>query len=151
VFKIKATPFGIRVKKLYPDAELPKKANPNATGFDLFAYLPESKSITLNSHPQLVGTGIAMEIPRGYDVQIRPRSGLSSKGVGLSLGTIDNDYRGEIKVVLYLFILGETLLLLHGERIAQMVITKTTNLRIVEVDELTPTERGDKGFGSTGK
>jgi dUTP pyrophosphatase len=90
-------------------------------------------------------------VPRGYDVQIRPRSGLSAKGVGVTFGTIDSDYRGEILVTMYLFDSDSTFEIRHGDRIAQMVVSTIADLPLVEVEEISPTERGSGGHGSTGK
>ncbi len=103
------------------------------------------------TQPKLVTTGIAIEVPGGYDVQIRPRSGLSAKGVGITFGTIDSDYRGEVLITMYLFNPNATFEIKHGDRIAQMVVSKMANLPLVEVDELSSTERGSGGHGSTGK
>jgi len=97
-----------------------------------------------------VGTGIAIEVPRGYDVQIRPRSGLSAKGVGVTLGTIDSDYRGELMVTMYLFSPKAQHTVRHGDRIAQLVVSHIADLPLEEVDELSETERGEGGHGSTG-
>jgi dUTP pyrophosphatase len=96
-------------------------------------------------------TGIAIEVPQGYDVQIRPRSGLSARGVGVILGTIDSDYRGEVLVTMYLFNADTSFEVKHGDRIAQMVISRVADMPVVEVDELTATERGSGGHGSTGR
>jgi dUTP pyrophosphatase len=98
-----------------------------------------------------IPTGIAIEVPRGYDVQIRPRSGLSAKGVGVTFGTIDSDYRGEILITMYLFDPSANFEIKHGDRIAQMVVSKVADLPLVEVEELSSTERGAGGHGSTGK
>ena len=141
----------IKIKKLRPNARLPQRATPGATGLDLFACIDGEGSIVLSTTPQLVSTGIAIEMPRGYDVQIRPRSGLSAKGVGVTFGTVDSDYRGEIIVTMYVFSPGVTFGIKHGDRIAQMVISLVADLPVVEVQELTPTERGSGGHGSTGK
>ncbi|MBE0479716.1 MAG: dUTP diphosphatase [Dehalococcoidia bacterium] len=141
----------IKIKKLQPHALLPRRATRGATGLDLFACLEGDRSIILGRHPMLVRTGIALEIPEGYDVQIRPRSGLSSKGVGVALGTVDSDYRGEVLVTMYLLHTGAALEVKHGDRIAQMVISKIADLPLVEVEALTSTERGSGGHGSTGR
>ncbi len=123
-----------------------------SAGMDLRANLSE----TLYIKPLeriLVPTGIFIELPVGYEAQVRPRSGLAyKKGVGVvnSPGTIDADYRGEIKVILINFSKG-TLELEDGERVAQMVIAKHERAQWVEVEELDKTERGAGGFGSTGK
>ena len=114
----------------------------------------ETKSLTLKPMARvLVPTGLAMEIPQGYEMQIRPRSGLALKqGVTMvnAPGTIDSDYRGEIGVIL--INLGkDEFELRHGERIAQMVLAPVTRCAWIEVEELEETRRGAGGFGSTGK
>ena len=135
-----------------PNAKLPRRATPGSTGFDIFACIDGESAITLvGTQPRLIPTGIAIEVPRGYDVQIRPRSGLSAKGVGVTFGTIDSDYRGEILITMYLFNPNATFEIKHGDRIAQMVISRVADLPLVEVEELSPTERGSGGHGSTGK
>jgi len=101
----------------------------------------------------LVPTGLIVEIPPGYEAQVRPRSGLALKH-GISLvnapGTIDSDYRGEIGVIL-INLGNEPFVIQHNDRIAQMVIAPVTQARIVEVDEVNETGRGSGGFGHTGK
>ena len=82
----------------------------------------------MGTQPRLIPTSIAIEVPRGYDVQIRPRSGLSAKGVGVTFGTIDSDYRGEILITMYLFNPNATFEIKHGDRIVQMVISKVADL-----------------------
>ena len=141
----------LKVKKLNPRAILPKKATESASGYDLFACIDEG-SITLNkdADPQMVPTGIAIETPPGFDAQIRPRSGLSLKGVGVTFGTIDSDYRGELKVTMYLFGGKKSFTVNHGDRIAQLVIARLADTMIEEVEDLTPTGRGAGGHGSTG-
>ena len=143
--------LALKIKKLRPNAIIPQRATPGATGLDLFACIDGDGVVALGTQPRLVGTGIAIEVPRGYDVQIRPRSGLSSKGVGVTLGTVDSDYRGEVMVTMYLFSPGAGFEVKHGDRIAQMVVSKVADLPAVEVDELIPTERGGGGHGSTGR
>ena len=142
----------LKIKRLRPNAKLPRRATPGSTGFDVFAYIDGESTITLvGTQTRLIPTGIAIEVSRGYDVQIRPRSGLSSKGVGVTLGTIDSDYRGEILITMYLFNPNATFEIKHGDRIAQMVVGKVADLPLVEVEELSSTERGTGGHGSTGK
>jgi len=142
----------LKIKKLRPNARLPRRATPGSTGLDVFACIDGDGKLTLEgTQPKLVPTGIAIEVPAGYDVQIRPRSGLSARGVGVTFGTIDSDYRGEILVTMYLFSPGSTFEIKHGDRIAQMVISRIADLPLVEVEELTPTKRGAGGHGSTGK
>jgi len=140
----------LRVKRMYPDARLPQRATEGSTGLDLFAYIKKNGRITLEEKPKLVGTGIAVEVPRGYDVQIRPRSGLSARGVVAVLGTVDSDYRGELLVTMYTLGRGSSFEIRHGDRIAQLVVSKLADLPVEEAEELSGTERGHQGHGSTG-
>jgi len=135
---------------MYPDARLPERATEGSTGLDLFAYIKEGARVTLGEKPKLVGTGIAVEVPRGYDVQIRPRSGLSARGVVAAFGTVDSDYRGELLVTMYTLGRGSTFDVRHGDRIAQLVLSKVADLPVEEVEELSSTARGPQGHGSTG-
>jgi dUTP pyrophosphatase len=135
---------------MYPDARLPQRATEGSTGLDLFAYIKKDGRITLEEKPKLVGTGIAVEVPRGYDVQIRPRSGLSAKGVVAAFGTVDSDYRGELLVTMYTLGRGSSFEIRHGDRIAQLVVSKLADLPVEEAEELSGTERGPQGHGSTG-
>ena len=141
----------LRVKKLKSTAVLPRKGSEHASGYDLCACIDEG-SITLekDGDPKLIGTGIAVELPPGFDSQIRPRSGLSLKGVGVTFGTVDSDYRGEVMVTMYLFGSQRSFVVNHGDRIAQLVITKLAEVSLEEVGELSDTERGGGGHGSTG-
>jgi len=165
----------IRIKRLSEDAVIPTYAKPGDAGFDLYA--TEDVSI-LPEHTEAVPIGISMEIPEGYEVQIRPRSGLSVKTalrVANSPGTIDSGYRGEIKVLLHNttpdlgasdkhpysidgspverqqseFVDG-TYMIRKGDRIAQGVLSEVPQARFEVVEELTESERGTGGFGSTG-
>ena len=132
---------------------LPKYETSQSAGMDLRAYLPEG---TITLHPMertLVKTGLFMELPAGYEAQVRPRSGLAlKKGITVlnSPGTIDADYRGEICVIL-INLSNEDFVINDGERIAQMVIARHEQAEIIQVEELTDTERGAGGFGHTGK
>jgi len=141
----------LKIKKLHPAAQLPQKGSEHASGFDLFACIEYNGSVLLGKHPKRIGTGIAIEIPPGYDVQIRPRSGLSLKGIEVAFGTIDSDYRGEIMVTMY-YLFGEdhSFEIRHGDRIAQLVIGKLADVSIEAVEELSKSERGSGGHGSTG-
>lgn len=136
------------------DLPLPQYETPEAAGADLRASLGKGEQLVIKPGQRvLVPTGLSFEIPSGYEVQIRPRSGLSLK-TGLlvvnSPGTIDADYRGEVKIILGNF--GELdEVIEHGDRIAQMVIAPITQANFVVTDHLTSTERGSGGFGSTGK
>lgn len=141
----------LRVKKLYPDARLPRRATGDATGMDLFAYIREAdRRIVLQEKPKLIGTGIAVEVPKGYDAQIRPRSGLSAKGIMVAFGTVDSDYRGEIIVTMYTLGRGNSFEIKHGDRIAQLVLGRVADLPMEEAEELSATDRGSQGHGSTG-
>lgn len=141
----------LRIKKLYRHARFPLCATEGASGLDLFACIKEEEGrIVLQDKPKLIGTGIAVEVPRGYDAQVRPRSGLSAKGVMVALGTVDSDYRGEVMVTMYVLGQGNSFEIKHGDRIAQLVIGKLADLPMAVADELTPTERGAQGHGSTG-
>jgi len=140
----------VRVRRLRPEAALPARATASASGFDLYACLPSLGFIDLSRDPTPVPTGIALETPPGIDVQIRPRSGLSARGVGVTLGTIDADYRGELIVTMYLFGARDTFRIAHGDRIAQLVFTLLAPVHLTEVDTLSPSERGTGGHGSTG-
>jgi dUTP pyrophosphatase len=138
----------LRVRTLRPGARLPVRATPDATGLDLHACL--DAPLTLGPAPQMVPCGIAIEFPAGFDVQVRPRSGLSARGVGVAFGTIDADYRGELLVTMWTF--GGAAHEVHdGDRIAQLVVSAVVGARVVEVGELSPTSRGEAGHGSTGR
>jgi dUTP pyrophosphatase len=99
----------------------------------------------------LVPTGIATEAPSGYDLQLRPRSGLGRQGVDIIYGTIDSDYRGEVFVSMRTFGSRRSFRIEHGDRIAQLVIARIAELPVVEVEELSASERGTSGHGSTGR
>lgn len=130
---------------------LPSYQTESSAGMDLRAQL--DAPIRLNPLERaVVGTGLYLELPRGYEAQIRPRSGMAAKqGITVlnSPGTIDADYRGEIGVIL-VNLSNEPVTVNHGERIAQMVISKHEQAVWVEVDQLDETTRGSGGFGSTG-
>ena len=143
--------MNLKVKRLRPEAKLPHRATTGATGFDLYACIDGGGSIRLDPTPKLIGTGIALEVPPGYDAQIRPRSGLSAKGVSVTLGTVDSDYRGEVMVTMYMVTPGVSFEIKHGDRIAQLVIHKLPDVKVVEATELSKTERGTGGHGSTGR
>jgi dUTP pyrophosphatase len=133
------------------DLPLPRKMSENSSGFDLMAAVDEPVDIPPGDIT-LIPTGIALGIPPGYEGQVRPRSGLAARH-GLSIpnapGTIDADYRGEIKVIL--INLGrETITLKRGDRIAQLVIAPVPRVVFEEIGELDSTARSDGGFGHTG-
>ncbi|MFA7058115.1 MAG: dUTP diphosphatase [Candidatus Cloacimonadales bacterium] len=140
----------IEVKKLDKTAELPQKFSEHAAGYDVRACLKEPLIIEPNK-VILVPTGLAIAIETGYEVQIRPRSGLALKsqiGVLNSPGTIDPDYRGEVKIILFNFGT-EPFEITHGMRIAQMVVAKYENPEWEVVESLSDTVRGVGGFGHT--
>ena len=141
----------IQIKKLSNSVSTPKYETLGSSGMDIAAYI--KNNIIINpGEKAIVSTGFSIAIPRGYEVQIRPRSGLAAKKnitVLNSPGTIDADYRGEIKVIL--INLGkEKFVVENGERIAQMVVCPVVQASLDEVKELPDTARGSEGFGSTG-
>ncbi|HEX3166282.1 MAG TPA: dUTP diphosphatase [Chitinophagaceae bacterium] len=131
---------------------LPQYATKGSSGMDIRASL--DIRVTLQPLERaLIPTGLFVEIPHGYEIQIRPRSGLAIKqGITClnSPGTIDSDYRGEIKIIL-INLSSEEQIINHGDRIAQMIIQKTERAELVQVEFLTETERAAGGFGHTGK
>ena len=143
-------PASILVKKLKAEARTPVRATEAATGFDLHACL-DSDELTIGPEPVKVPTGVAIETPIGLDVQIRGRSGLSSKGVMVVLGTIDADYRGELLVSMYALPYREPHIVHNGDRIAQLVISRNADVVLEEAEELTATARNTGGHGSTGR
>ncbi|MBL8936905.1 MAG: dUTP diphosphatase [Archangium sp.] len=134
-----------------PDLELPKYQSELAAGLDLRADLDAPLALKPLERT-LVPTGLALAIPAGFEGQVRPRSGLAAKQ-GLTVlnapGTIDADYRGEVKVLL-VNLSSEPVTLQRGDRIAQLVVAAVTRATLVEVPELSETARGSAGFGSTG-
>jgi len=142
--------YPVKLVRVRPEAVLPVRATPHASGFDLYACLPAPGYIDLSRDPTTVPTGIAIETPFGIDIQIRPRSGLSARGVGVTLGTIDADYRGELLVTMYLFGSRDAHRINHGDRIAQLVFSYLVPVEFAVVDSLSRTERGAGGHGSTG-
>lgn len=139
----------IKVQKLRPGARLPFRATPGSTGYDLYACI--DGEVEVGQEPVRVPAGVAIEAPEGYDVQIRPRSGLSAQGVMATFGTIDADYRGELMVTMYVLPYRGPHTVRNGDRIAQLVISRAAEASLVEVGELSLTERGAGGHGSTGR
>jgi dUTP pyrophosphatase len=133
--------------------ELPAYQSAGAAGLDLMAAIPAHARLVIEPGArELVPTGLTMELPQGYEAQVRPRSGLALKsGVTVlnSPGTIDSDYRGEIGVIL-INLGAEPFEITRGARIAQMVIAPVTQAQLIEVSEINETSRGAGGFGSTG-
>jgi dUTP pyrophosphatase len=153
--KLDSSPV-IKIVRLRPESDadipLPRYMTPHSAGMDICAAITDD--VRLNQGQiAMMATGFAIELPSGYEAQIRPRSGLAVKhGIGLinSPGTIDADYRGEVMIAV--INLGQKpYIFRRGERIAQMVINKVYQLGLEEVDRLDETERGTGGFGHTGK
>lgn len=138
----------LKFKKLTETAKLPSYAYAGDSGMDICA--DENVQILPRSFAK-IHTGIAAVIPDGYEIQVRPRSGLASKGVVAAFGTVDSDYRGEIGVSLYNHTDGNVIIV-KGNRIAQLVLAPVVRAEIEETDNLgEATERGANGFGSTGR
>ena len=142
----------VLIKKLDTTVELPSFKTSGASGMDLMAFIKEP--ITLKPQKScLVPTGISVAFHDNFEIQIRPRSGLAAKSnisVLNTPGTIDSDYRGEIKVILYNH--GDNDFLINNkDRIAQMILTPVVKMNLEETDNLPETVRGEGGFGSTGK
>ena len=141
----------ILIKRLSKKISLPKYETTGSSGMDLSANIEATISISPGS-TAIIPTGLSVSIPKGYEIQIRPRSGLAARdkiSVLNTPGTIDADYRGEIKVIL--INLGkENFIVEKGLRIAQMVVSPVIQVELKEVDELENTARGEGGFGSTG-
>ncbi len=142
----------VKILKLNDGVSLPSYQTEGAAGMDLCAFL--SEPLTLKPlERKLIPTGLKMELPQGYEAQVRPRSGMSIKhGITLinCVGTIDEDYRGELCVPV-VNISSENFTINNGDRIAQMVISPVTKADIKVVSEISDTQRGEGGFGSTGK
>ena len=142
----------ILIKKLNPKVELPAYKTNGASGMDLMAFIERPIKISPNS-THLVPTGLSMAFSEGYEVQIRPRSGLAAKHSITVLntpGTIDSDYRGEIKIILFNH--GKKDFLINNkDRVAQMILTPVVKMELEETDNLPDSLRGKGGFGSTGK
>lgn len=139
----------VKIKKLTPEAKSPEYAHPGDSGADLFSTI----SCTLKPmERKAVSTGLSAEVPLGFELQVRPKSGLALKS-GLTVlntpGTIDHGYRGEIKVIL-INLSEEDYHIEAGQKIAQLVVAPVAYANFVEVDELSETTRGEGGFGSTG-
>ena len=141
----------ILIKRLSKEVPLPKYETNGSSGMDLAANINTNIDIDPGK-TAIIPTGLALSIPKGFEVQIRPRSGLAAKkkiSVLNTPGTIDSDYRGEIKVIL-INQGQETFKVEKGLRIAQMVVCPVVQAQIKEVEDLSETERGKGGFGSTG-
>ena len=142
----------ILIKKINKEVITPKYKTDGSSGVDLSAFLDKEIVIKPNSS-ELIPTGLQVAIPEELEIQIRPRSGLAAKesiGVLNSPGTIDSDYRGELKIILFNHS-NKDFIISNGDRIAQMVLVPILKMEFEEVDSLPDTVRGQGGFGSTGK
>ena len=142
----------ILVKKLDPKVKIPEYKTSGSSGMDLMAFVESSIKIAPNTL-ELIPTGLSIAIPEDLEIQIRPRSGLavkSSVSVLNTPGTIDSDYRGELKIILFNHG-NKDFIINNNDRIAQMVLTLVIKMEFEEVDQLPKTIRGSGGFGSTGK
>ena len=142
----------VLVKKLDPSVQLPSYKTSGASGMDLMAFI--EKPINLEPGKScLVPTGLSVAFPEEYEIQIRPRSGLAAKkniSVLNTPGTIDSDYRGELKIILFNHS-SEIFIINNNDRVAQMVLAPIIKMELEETDELPESIRGKGGFGSTGK
>ena len=142
----------ILVKKFDKDIKLPTYKTSGSSGMDLVAYIKNKIAINPGA-TAIIPTGIAVAIPKNYEMQIRPRSGLASKNsisVLNTPGTIDSDYRGEIKIIL-INLSKKSFIVKSGDRVAQIILCPIAKGKLKEVKNLPKTLRGKKGFGSTGK
>tara|TARA_Y100000768_G_scaffold318232_1_gene253607 strand:+ start:798 stop:1235 length:438 start_codon:yes stop_codon:yes gene_type:complete len=142
----------VLIKKLDPSVKLPEYKTTGASGMDLIAFIKEP----LELKPQMscmVPTGLAVAFPENYEIQVRPRSGLAAKS-NISIlntpGTIDSDFRGEIKVIMYNHG-NRNFIINNGDRIAQIILCPVVKMSLEEAIDLPKTIRGQSGFGSTGK
>ena len=141
----------VLIKKLDSAVQLPAYKSTGASGMDLMAFIKNPINVKPNSS-SLIPTGLSVAFPENFEIQIRPRSGLAAKNnisVLNTPGTIDSDYRGEIKVIL-INLGSESFTVENGARIAQMVVCPVIKAKLKEVDSLDNTSRGSGGFGSTG-
>ena len=142
----------VLIKKLDPKIKLPEYKTDGASGMDLVAFIKESLTIKPRTS-SLIPTGISVAFSENYEIQIRPRSGLAAKNnisVLNTPGTIDSDYRGEIKIIIYNHGSND-FIVKNGDRIAQMILAPVVKMELEETDNLPETVRGKDGFGSTGK
>ena len=142
----------VLIKKLSSEVQLPSYKTLGASGMDLMAFIKSSITVKPKTS-SLIPTGLSIAFSEDYEVQIRPRSGLAAKNnisVLNTPGTIDSDYRGEIKVIVYNHG-NNDFLINNGDRIAQMILTPVVKMELEETNDLPVTMRGEGGFGSTGK
>lgn len=141
-----------RISNSFDDIALPSYSTEGSSGMDVRAAI-ENELIIKAGKVNLVPTNLSIEIPLGYEIQVRPRSGLAAKhGIGVlnSPGTIDSDYRGEVKIILFNFS-EEDFIIKRGDRIAQLVLAEVIIANVKETNNLNSSDRGEGGFGHTGK
>jgi dUTP pyrophosphatase len=142
----------VLIKKLSSDVKLPSYKTSGASGMDLMAYIKSPITIKPKTS-ELISTGLSVAFSEEYEIQIRPRSGLAAKNnisVLNTPGTIDSDYRGELKVIIYNHG-SQDFIINNNDRIAQMILTPVIKMELQETNELPESVRGEGGFGSTGK
>ena len=142
----------VLIKKLDPKVAIPSYKTKGASGMDLMAFVKE-KIVIKPQTSALIPTGLSVAFSEDYEIQIRPRSGLAAKnniGVLNTPGTIDSDYRGELKIIIFNHS-NHDFIINNNDRIAQMVLTPIAKMELEEANELPKTLRGEGGFGSTGK
>ena len=142
----------VLIKKLDPEVKLPEYKSDGASGMDLLAFINKPISIKPKTS-SIIPTGLSAAFAKDYEIQIRPRSGLAAKNnisVLNTPGTIDSDYRGEIKVIIYNHGIND-FTISNGDRIAQMILSPVIKMELEETNNLPETIRGEGGFGSTGK
>ena len=143
----------MKLKVVSTSGRMPEYATKGSAGFDITAYLPDGAYLLEAGERALIPTGYFIEVPEGYEAQIRARSGMAiNYGIGLvnGIGTVDSDYRGEWRVPLINWS-DQDYLIEDGDRIAQVVINEVIQVDFEEVEEISDTERGAGGFGHTGK
>ncbi len=138
----------VKVQRMSAAARIPGYAYLDDSGADLHVVLTEPRLLPAGGRA-ILPFGIALELPRGYEAQVRPRSGLTARGILVVLGTVDEGYRGEVGVVV-LNTSAEDFTITPGDRIAQLVIAPSTRAEFVQVDKVRPTSRGARGWGSSG-
>jgi dUTP pyrophosphatase len=141
-----------RIDNRYDDIPLPSYSTEGSSGMDIRAAVDE-EFVIRQKEIALIPTNLSVEIPKGFEIQVRPRSGLAIKhGIGIlnSPGTIDSDYRGEIKIILFNFG-SEDFYIKRGDRIAQLIVSRFVKADVNETDELNHSTRGAGGFGHTGR
>ena len=142
----------VLIKRLDPAVKMPIYKTDGASGMDLMAFVKTPINVKSKTS-SLIPTGLSVAFPKNYEIQIRPRSGLAAKNnitVLNTPGTIDSDYRGEIKVIIYNHG-NDNFLISNGDRIAQMILTPVIKMELKDTNDLPDTLRGEGGFGSTGK